>query len=57
MSIGSQVRLTVDAQERQPELGHAIGTVTDVGGGAVKIRWPDGESWHKSEDLEQETKQ
>ena len=52
ITIGSQVHLTVDAQERQPEIGHAIGTVIDLGGGAVKVRWLRSESWHKKNDLE-----
>jgi hypothetical protein len=52
ISIRSRIRLTLDAQSRQPELESAIGTVLDLGGGAAKVRWPRMESWHRESDLE-----
>jgi hypothetical protein len=53
-AISSTVRLNVDCQERQPEIGHSQGIVIDVGVGTVKVRWPDRESWHKLGDLEEQ---
>ena len=52
LSINARVRLTPEARQRQPEIGSAIGTVVDLGGGAVKVRWTHAECWHKPHDLE-----
>lgn len=51
LAINDRVRLTVDAQERQPDIGHTTGMVVDTGGGAVKVRWGQSEAWHKVDDL------
>lgn len=55
LAINDRVRLTVDAQERQPDIGHSVGLVVDTGGGAVKVRWGQNEAWHKPEDIEPAT--
>ena len=52
LTLNASVRLTVDAQERMPEIGQAIGLVVDLGGGAIKVAWPACECWHKPQDLE-----
>jgi hypothetical protein len=51
IAIKSKVRLTTDAQERCPEIGHAAGVVQDVIGGAVRVAWPAVIAWHKRADL------
>lgn len=57
-ALNASVRLTVDAQERMPEIGQAIGRVVDLGGGAIKVAWPQFHFgiWHKHQDLEPVTK-
>jgi hypothetical protein len=51
LALNARVRLTPEVRENQPDLAHAIGTVVDIGGGAVKVRWTHAECWHKPEDI------